>query len=209
MSRLFDVAVVGATGAVGETMISILEERDFPVNNLYPLASHRSAGKRIKFKNKSLVVGDLEQFDFSKAQIGLFSAGASVSAIFAPRAGEAGCIVVDNTSEFRRDKDIPLVISEVNPHAIAQYKPRNIIANPNCSTIQMLVALKPIYDAVSIERINVATYQSVSGTGKEAIEELAAQTAALLNGKPIEAKVYPKQIAFNVLPHIETFMDNG
>jgi len=209
MSRLFDVAVVGATGAVGETMISILEERDFPVNNLYPLASHRSAGKRIKFKNKSLVVGDLEQFDFSKAQIGLFSAGASVSATFAPRAGEAGCIVVDNTSEFRRDKDIPLVIPEVNPHAIAQYKPRNIIANPNCSTIQMLVALKPIYDAVGIERINVATYQSVSGTGKEAIEELAAQTAALLNGKPVEAKVYPKQIAFNILPHIDTFMDNG
>lgn len=209
MSRLFDVAVVGATGAVGETMISILEERNFPINNLYPLASHRSAGKRLKFKNKSFVIGDLEQFDFSKVQIGLFSAGASVSATYAPRAGEAGCIVVDNTSQFRREPDIPLVVPEVNPHAIAQYKPRNIIANPNCSTIQMLVALKPIYDAVGVKRINVATYQSVSGTGKEAIEELATQTAALLNGSPIEAKVYPKQIAFNILPHIDIFMENG
>jgi len=155
------------------------------------------------------VIGDLEQFDFSKAQIGLFSAGASVSATHAPRAGEAGCIVVDNTSQFRRDPDIPLVVPEVNSQAIAQYKPRNIIANPNCSTIQMLVALKPIYDAVGIKRINVATYQAVSGTGKEAIKELAGQTAALLNGKPIEAKVYPKQIAFNILPHIDIFMENG
>ena len=209
MSRKFDVAVVGATGAVGETMISILEQRDFPVNNLYPLASHRSAGKRISFKGKSVVVGDLEQFDFSKVQIGLFSAGAEVSAIYAPRAGEAGCIVIDNTSKFRQDQDIPLVVPEVNPHAIAQYKSRNIIANPNCSTIQMLVALKPIYDAVGIERINVATYQAVSGTGKNALEELAAQTAALLNGKAITAKVYPKQIAFNILPHIDIFMENG
>jgi len=209
MSQTFDVAVVGATGVVGETMISILEERNFPIANLYPLASHRSAGKRIQFKGQSLVIGDLEQFDFSKTQIGLFSAGASVSAVHAPRAGEAGCVVIDNTSQFRRDKDIPLVVPEVNPHAIAQYKPRNIIANPNCSTIQMLVALKPIYDAVGIERINVATYQSVSGTGKEAIEELATQTAALLNGKPITPDVYPKQIAFNCLPHIDIFMENG
>lgn len=209
MSRLFDVAVVGATGAVGETMISILEERNFPVDNLYPLASHRSAGQRIEFKGKYLVVGELEKFDFSKVQIGLFSPGASVSAIHAPRAGEAGCVVVDNTSQFRQDKDIPLVVPEVNPNAIAQYKSRNIIANPNCSTIQMLVALKPIYDAVGIERINVATYQAVSGTGKNAIEELASQTAALLNAKPITPKVYPKQIAFNVLPHIDKFMENG
>jgi len=209
MTRKFDVAVVGATGAVGETMLSILEQRDFPINNLYPLASHRSAGKRINFKGKSIVVGDLEQFDFSKAQIGLFSAGASISATYAPRAGEAGCIVVDNTSKFRQDKDIPLVVPEVNPDAIAQYKSRNIIANPNCSTIQMLVALKPIYDAVGIERINVATYQAVSGTGKNALEELAAQTAALLNGKAITAEVYPKQIAFNILPHIDIFMENG
>jgi aspartate-semialdehyde dehydrogenase len=209
MSRLFDVAVVGATGAVGEIMISILEERNFPVGNLYPLASHRSVGKRIEFKGKYLSVGDLEQFDFSKVQIGLFSPGASVSAIYAPRAGEAGCVVVDNTSQFRRDKDIPLVVPEVNPHTIAHYKSRNIIANPNCSTIQMLVALKPIYDAVGIERINVATYQAVSGTGKNAIEELASQSAALLNGKPITPEVYPKQIAFNVLPHIDIFMENG
>lgn len=209
MSRLWDVVVVGATGAVGETMISILEERQFPVGKLYPVASSRSAGKRVQFKGQSLVIEDLEQFDFSKVQIGLFSPGASVSAIYAPRAGQAGCVVVDNTSQFRQDKDIPLVVPEVNPHAIAQYRPRNIIANPNCSTIQMLVALKPIYDAVGIERINVATYQSVSGTGKEAIEELAAQTAHLLNGKSITPEVYPKQIAFNVLPHIDVFMENG
>jgi aspartate-semialdehyde dehydrogenase len=209
MSKKFNVAVVGATGAVGETIMSILEERDFPVDNLYPLASERSAGKRIQFKGKSIVVEDLEKFDFSKAQIGLFSPGASVSAIHAPRAGEAGCVVIDNTSQFRRDPDIPLVVPEVNPHAIANYKPRNIIANPNCSTIQMLVALKPIYDAVGIERINVATYQSVSGTGKNALEELATQTADLLNAKPITPKVYPKQIAFNALPHIDIFMENG
>jgi len=209
MSQKFDVAVVGATGVVGETIIAILEERNFPVDNLYPLASHRSAGKRIKFKGQSLVVGDLDQFDFSKAQIGLFSAGASISATYAPRAGDAGCVVIDNTSQFRRDKEIPLVVPEVNPHAIAQHKPRNIIANPNCSTIQMLVALKPIYDAVGIERINVATYQSVSGSGKEAMEELATQTTALLNLKPITSKVYPKQIAFNCLPHIDIFMENG
>jgi aspartate-semialdehyde dehydrogenase len=209
MSRLFDVAVVGATGAVGETIVSILEERNFPVNNLYLLASSRSEGKRIDFKGKSLVIGDLEKFDFAKVQIGLFSPGASVSAIYAPKAAQAGCVVVDNTSQFRQDKDIPLVVPEVNPQAIAQYKSRYIIANPNCSTIQMLVALKPIYDAVGIERINVATYQSVSGTGKEAIEELAGQTAALLNGKPITVKVYPKQIAFNVLPQIDIFMENG
>ncbi len=207
--KKFDVAVVGATGAVGETMLSILEERDFPINNLYPLASERSAGKRIQFKGKSVVVGDLEKFDFSQAQIGLFSPGASVSAIYAPKAGEAGCIVIDNTSQFRRDPDIPLIVPEVNAHAIANYKPRNIIANPNCSTIQMLVALKPIYDAVGIERINVATYQAVSGTGKNAIKELAVQTAELLNVKPITPKVYPKQIAFNVLPQIDVFMDNG
>jgi aspartate-semialdehyde dehydrogenase len=209
MSRLFDVAGVGATGAVGETMISILEERDFPVDNLYVLASSRSAGKQVEFKGKSLMVEDLDQFDFSKAQIGLFSAGAAISAIYAPRAADAGCVVVDNTSQFRRDEDIPLVVPEVNAHAIAQYKSRNIIANPNCSTIQMLVALKPIYDAVGIERINVATYQAVSGTGKNAIEELVGQTAALLNGKPITSEVYPKQIAFNVLPHIDVFMENG
>ncbi len=209
MSREFDVAVVGATGAVGETMISILEQRKFPVRNLYPLASSRSAGKRVQFKGKSITIGDLAEFDFSRAQIGLFSAGGSVSAEYAPKAAEAGCVVIDNTSHFRYDDDIPLVVPEVNPHAIAAYSERGIIANPNCSTIQMLVALKPIYDAVGIERINVATYQAVSGTGKEAIEELAMQTANLLNSKPIKPRVYPKQIAFNALPQIDVFMENG
>lgn len=209
MSKTFDIAVVGATGAVGEAMISILEERNFPVGKLYALASERSAGKRIPFKGGSLLVEDLANFDFSKVQIGLFSPGASVSAEYAPKAAAAGCVVIDNTSQFRYDDDIPLVVPEVNPEKIADYKNRGIIANPNCSTIQMLVALKPIYDAVGISRINVATYQAVSGTGKEAIDELAMQTANLLNAKPISSKVYPKQIAFNVIPQIDIFMDNG
>jgi aspartate-semialdehyde dehydrogenase len=209
MAKTYDVAVVGATGAVGETMIAILEERNFPVGNVYALASERSAGKRIPFKGSSLLVEDLASFDFSKVQIGLFSPGASVSAEYAPKAAAAGCVVIDNTSQFRYDDDIPLVVPEVNPEKVADYKNRGIIANPNCSTIQMLVALKPIYDAVGISRINVATYQAVSGTGKEAIEELATQTANLLNAKPISANVYPKQIAFNVLPQIDVFMDNG
>ena len=209
MSKTFDVAVVGATGAVGETMLSILAERKFPVGEVYALASSRSAGKRVEFGDKLLTVQDLAGFDFSTVQIGLFSAGASISREYAPKAAAAGCVVIDNTSQFRYDDDIPLVVPEVNPHAIADYKTRGIIANPNCSTIQMLVALKPIKDAVGIERINVATYQAVSGTGKEAIEELAGQTANLLNGRPVEPKVYPKQIAFNVLPHIDVFLDNG
>jgi len=209
MTRKFDVAVVGATGAVGEAMLEILAERDFPVNNVYPLASARSAGKKIAFKGKHLTVQDLDSFDFSKVQIGLFSAGASVSEKYAPKAAAAGCVVIDNTSQYRYDDDIPLVVPEVNPEAIRNYTNRGIIANPNCSTIQMLVALKPIQDAAGIERINVCTYQAVSGTGKEAIEELAAQTAQLLNGKDAVADVYPKQIAFNVLPHIDVFQDNG
>ncbi|MDD9891013.1 MAG: aspartate-semialdehyde dehydrogenase [Gammaproteobacteria bacterium] len=205
----YNVAVVGATGAVGEAMLEILEQRDFPVNELFPLASERSAGKTVMYKNKPVTVGNLADFDFSRAQIGLFSAGGSVSAEFAPKAGEAGCIVIDNTSHFRYDEDIPLVVPEVNSHKIAEYKTRNIIANPNCSTIQMLVALKPIYDAVGIKRISVATYQAVSGTGKAAVEELAKQTAELLNGREAEYEVYPRQIAFNALPHIDAFMDNG
>ncbi len=209
MSRVFDVAVVGATGAVGETMISILEQRRFPVGKLYALASSRSAGKRVQFNGRNVTVGNLEEFDFSRTQVGLFSPGAGVSAVYAPKAAAAGCVVVDNTSQFRYDDDVPLVVPEVNPASIAGYGNRGIIANPNCSTIQLLVALKPIYDAVGIERINVCTYQAVSGTGKEAIEELATQTAALLNGKPVQSAVYPKQIAFNVLPHIDVFMDNG
>ncbi len=209
MSKTFDVAIVGATGAVGETMLSILAERNFPVGKVYALASSRSAGKRVEFGDKMLVVSDLAEFDFSKVQIGLFSAGASLSEKYAPIAAAAGCVVIDNTSQFRYDEEIPLVVPEVNPHAIAGYKKHGIIANPNCSTIQMLVALKPIYDAVGITRINVATYQAVSGTGKEAISELANQTAALLNGQPAKCEVYPKQIAFNALPQIDVFMDNG
>jgi aspartate-semialdehyde dehydrogenase len=209
MSKKYNVAVVGATGAVGETMLAILHQRNFPVGEIYAVASARSKGSRVAFGDRMLVVEDLDTFDFSKVQIGLFSPGASVSKIHAPRAGAAGCVVIDNTSQFRYDDDIPLIVPEVNPGALAQYKNRNIIANPNCSTIQMLVALKPIHDAVGIERINVCTYQAVSGTGKEAIQELATQTASLLNAKPIVAEVYPKQIAFNVLPHIDVFMDNG
>jgi aspartate-semialdehyde dehydrogenase len=204
-----NVAVVGATGAVGEAMIEILESREFPVDTLYPLASSRSVGKSVQFRGKHYSVQDLSAFDFSKTPIGLFSAGGDISAEFAPIAAAAGCVVIDNTSHFRRDNDIPLVIPEVNRRAIEGYTQRGIIANPNCSTIGMLVALKPLYDAVGIERINVATYQAVSGTGKAAIEELAGQTARLLNGKALEPEVYPKQIAFNVLPHIDQFQDNG
>ncbi len=210
MTKAYNVAVVGATGAVGEAMLSILEERNFPVGQVYALASSKSAGKRIPFKGSSLVVQDLAEFDFSKAHIGLFSAGASVSAEYAPKAAAAGCVVIDNTSHFRYDDDVPLVVPEVNPEKIADYKNRGIIANPNCSTIQMLVALKPIYDVAGIDRINVCTYQAVSGTGKKGIEEVVKQTAKLLNGQPIDMpSVYPKQIAFNVLPQIDVFLDNG
>jgi aspartate-semialdehyde dehydrogenase len=209
VNNMFDVAVVGATGAVGEAMVAILEERKFPVGNLFPLASQRSAGSRLEFRGKHERVGVLEEFDFSKVQLSLFSAGAGVSAEYAPGAAAAGCVVIDNSSQFRYDDDVPLVVPEVNAHAVADYQVRNIIANPNCSTIQMVVALKPIHDAVGIERINVATYQSVSGTGRDAIEELAGQSAALLNGQSIDCRVYPKQIAFNALPHIDVFMDNG
>lgn len=207
--KKYDLAVVGATGVVGEAIFSILEERDFPTGKVYALASSRSAGKRIAFKGSSLLVEELAAFDFSKVSIGLFSAGAAISKEYAPKAAKAGCVVIDNTSEFRYDDAIPLVIPEVNIAAISEYTAQGIIANPNCSTMQMLVALKPIYDAVGIERINVCTYQSVSGTGKQGIEEVASQTANLLNGRPITAKVYPKQIAFNVLPQIDVFMENG
>ncbi len=209
MTKTYDVAVVGATGAVGETICEILEQRNFPVGKLYPLASSRSAGSTVMFKGKPVTVTDLAEFDFSKVQIALFSAGGSISEVYAPIAADAGCVVIDNTSQFRYDDDIPLIVPEVNPHALEQYRQRNIIANPNCSTIQMLVALKPIRDAVGIERINVATYQAVSGTGKEAIEELAVQTSKLLNGQPAEKAVYPKQIAFNALPQIDVFQANG
>ncbi|MGY6213927.1 aspartate-semialdehyde dehydrogenase [Methylolobus aquaticus] len=209
MNKTVNVAVLGATGAVGETMLSILAQRNFPVGEVYALASARSAGKRVEFGDETLTVTDVEQFDWTKAQIGLFSAGASVSAEFAPKAAAAGCVVIDNTSCFRYDDEIPLVVPEVNPERIADFRHRGIIANPNCSTIQMVVALKPIFDAVGIARINVSTYQAVSGTGRKAIEELAGQTAKLLNGRPVDPAVYPKQIAFNVLPQIDVFMDNG
>ncbi len=207
--KKYNIAVVGATGAVGEVMLEILAERNFPVGTVYALASERSAGKRVKFGNKTLVVEDLSKFDFSKVQIGLFSPGGSVSKEYAPIAASQGCVVIDNTSEFRYEDDIPLVVPEVNPHAVAEYSNRGIIANPNCSTIQMLVALKPLHDAAKITRINVCTYQAVSGSGKPAIDELAGQTAALLNGKEVKVEVYPKQIAFNVIPQIDVFQENG
>ncbi len=207
MSTSIDVAVVGATGAVGEAMIRILEQREFPVGDLFPLASERSAGTVVSFRGRPIRVGCLEEFDFSKVSLGLFSAGGGVSAIHAPRAVAEGCIVVDNTSHFRNDPGVPLVVPEVNAQALESHK--GIVANPNCSTIQMVVALKPIYDAVGIDRINVATYQAVSGAGNKAIEELGQQTAQLLNGKPVSSTVMPKQIAFNVLPEIDSFQDNG
>ena len=208
MSRAFDVAVLGATGLVGQHMIEILEERGFPINKLYPLASARSAGGKVTFKGNEISVLDADEFDWSQVQLGFFSAGGSVSEKFAPIAAEAGCVVIDNTSHFRYEADIPLVVPEVNPQALADFRNRNIIANPNCSTIQMMVALKPIHDAVGIERINVCTYQSVSGSGKAAIDELAHQTAALLSGKEVKTEAFSRQIAFNVIPQIDVFMDN-
>ncbi len=204
----FDVAVVGATGAVGEALIEILAQRNFPVKSLHLLASERSAGKRVQFHGKSVQVQRLDEFDFSQAQIGLFSAGGDISAAYAPIAAAAGCVVIDNTSFFRYDDDVPLVVPEVNPHRIAEFSNRNIIANPNCSTIQMMVALKPIHDAVGIERINVCTYQAVSGAGAGGVRELAGQTANLLNGKDVETNVMPVQIAFNAIPQIDQFQDN-
>jgi aspartate-semialdehyde dehydrogenase len=208
--KTFDVAVVGATGAVGTALLQILAERKFPVGKVHALASERSAGGRVEFGGRDIVVQDLAKFDFSQVQIGLFSAGSSVSKEYAPKAAAAGCVVIDNTAQFRYEDDVPLVIAEVNPQALAGYKARNIIANPNCSTMQMLVALKPIHDAVGIERISVATYQAVSGAGRSALETLARETALLLNGKPLEkGGKFPKQIAFNVLPQVDEFQDNG
>ncbi|HCG69076.1 MAG TPA: aspartate-semialdehyde dehydrogenase [Gammaproteobacteria bacterium] len=207
--KTVNVAIAGASGAVGEALIEILQEREFPVGELALLASPRSEGKRVQFNGKSVQIQRLDQFDFSNTQIALFSAGGSVSAEFAPKAAAQGCVVVDNTSHFRNDDDIPLVVSEVNPQCVADYAPRNIIANPNCSTMQMMVALKPIHDAVGITRINVATYQAVSGAGASGIQELAGQTANLLNGRPIEPGKMPAQIAFNAIPQIDTFQDNG
>ncbi|MCY4419948.1 MAG: aspartate-semialdehyde dehydrogenase [Gammaproteobacteria bacterium] len=207
--KKYNVAVVGATGAVGEQLLSILAQREFPVDQVHALASTRSAGKKIRFGDRELEVGDLADFDFTNTQIGLFSAGAGISREYAPKAAAQGCIVIDNTSQYRYEDNIPLVVPEVNAEQIARYENCGIIANPNCSTIQMVVALKPIHDAVGIERLNVATYQAVSGTGKEAIDELDQQTRNIIDGKSVDCEVYPKQIAFNALPHIDVFMDNG
>ena len=209
MNKEVSVAVVGATGAVGEAMLSILAEREFPVKEVYALASSRSVGTRVPFKDDELVVQNLAEFDFARAQFALFSAGTTVSAEYAPKAAQQGCIVIDNSSYFRYQDEIPLVVPEVNANALSRYTNRFIVANPNCSTIQMVVALKPIYDCAGIDRINVCTYQAVSGAGSKAIEELAGQTAALLNGKEPVAGVHAKQIAFNAVPHIDVFQDNG
>lgn len=209
MTVAYDVAVVGATGIVGEMILQLLYERQFPVGKIYPLASKHSEGKSVFFGEKRKKVTNLANFDFSKVQFAFFSAGAERSAEYAPRAAEAGCIIVDNTSHFRYDPDIPLVVPEVNGSSLEGYRNRNIVANPNCSTIQMLVALKPIYDAVGILRINVATYQSVSGAGRRAIKELAEQTTHFLNGQPAESSAFPSQIAFNAVPQIDAFQENG
>jgi aspartate-semialdehyde dehydrogenase len=205
----YRVAIAGATGLVGETMLQILAERRFPVAELIPLASARSVGKTITWQGRAVPVRDLASFDFAGVDIGLFSAGGSVSGEHAPRAGAAGCVVVDNTSRFRYEDDIPLVVPEVNPEAIGRYPARNIIANPNCSTIQMVVALKPLHDAAGITRINVATYQSVSGAGRRSVETLRDQAAAILAGQPPVTAGAAKPIAFNVVPHIDDFQDNG
>ncbi len=207
--RAYSVAVAGATGAVGLEMIKTLEQRNFPVGSIKLLASERSEGKELKFNGKPVRVEKLTKDSFKGVQVALFSAGASRSLEFGPAAAASGAVVVDNSSAFRMDPEIPLVVPEVNPHAIAQYKKRGIIANPNCSTIQMVVALKPIHDAVRIKRIVVSTYQSVSGTGLKAIDELLSQTRAILSSQEIPRKVYPHQIAFNCLPHIDSFLENG
>ncbi len=204
-----NVAVVGATGAVGNEMVKTLEQRNFPVKNLRLLASKRSVGKKLKFHGEEIPVEELKEDSFEGIEIALFSAGASVSKQFAPLAAAAGAVVIDNSSAFRQEPDIPLVVPEVNPHAIAQYKNRGIIANPNCSTIQMVVALKPIHDVAKIKRVIVATYQAVSGTGQKAIHELETQVRQLFNFQPVTCEVYPHQIAFNCLPHIDIFFENG
>lgn len=206
----YKIAVAGATGNVGREMLSILHERNFPVGEVVPLASARSKGKKVSFgEEDTLITQVLEEYDFTGTDIALFSPGGSVSAIHAPRAAAAGCIVIDNTSHFRMDKDVPLVVPEVNPEAIADYKKRNIIANPNCSTIQMLVALKPLHDAAKIKRIVVSTYQSVSGAGKEAMDELYDQTKALFMNNKLAPRKFTRQIAFNLIPQIDSFTENG
>ena len=205
----FNVAVVGATGAVGNEMIETLAQRKFPVKNLKLLASERSLGVSLSYKGQDVPVDVLKEDSFKGIQIALFSAGGSISEKFAPIAAKDGCVVIDNTSAFRMDPAVPLVVPEVNAHAIKDYKKKRIIANPNCSTIQMVVALKPLHDAARIKRVVVSTYQAVSGTGKKAIYELETQVRALLCNQDVEKKVYPHQIAFNCLPHIDVFLENG
>lgn len=209
MSKLFNVAIVGATGAVGNQMLEILEERKFPIKELRLLASERSEGKFLEFRGEQLVVQKLGRDSFKGIDIALFSAGGSRSEEFCPIAAASGAVCVDNSSAWRMDPDVPLVVPEVNPSDIALYVKKGIIANPNCSTIQMMVALKPLHDYAKIKRIVVSTYQAVSGTGLNAIDELRIQSGELLNGRPAECKVYPHQIAFNCLPHIDVFLDNG
>jgi aspartate-semialdehyde dehydrogenase len=206
------VAVIGATGNVGREILQILWDRQFPVSKVYALASQRSIGKEVSFgEDEVLKVQNLETFDFKGVDIALSSPGAKVSAVHSPRAAAAGCVVIDNTSHFRMDPDVPLVVPEVNPQAIARYKKKGIIANPNCSTIQMLVALKPLHDEFKIKRVVVSTYQSTSGKGKEAMDELFNQTKGIYaNQPPSETKsLFTKQIAFNVIPHIDVFLDSG
>jgi aspartate-semialdehyde dehydrogenase len=210
MKMGYKVAVVGATGNVGRELLQILAERNFPADEVVALASGRSAGREISYgEDKVLKVQDLEKYDFTGTDIGLFSPGAKVSAVHAPRAAKAGCVVIDNTSQFRMDPDVPLVVPEVNPQAVAGYTNKGIIANPNCSTIQMLVALKPLHDAAKIKRVVVSTYQSVSGAGKEAMDELFEQTRGIYVNDPVTKENFTKQIAFNVIPHIDVFMDDG
>lgn len=208
MTQNVTVAVVGATGAVGEAMLAILHERKFPIKELIPLASERSAGEKIDFGNHKITVRDLATFDPAGVDIALFSAGGSVSKEYAPKFAAAGAIVIDNSSAFRMEPDVPLVVAEVNPDELKNI-PRGIVANPNCSTMQMVVALAPIHRAVGIERINVATYQSVSGGGRSAMEELGKQTAAILGFQDPDPKRFPVQIAFNLIPHIDDFQENG
>ena len=205
----FNVAVVGATGAVGREMLRTLVQRDFPIGEITALASPRSAGQEVSFGERVLKVRNLETFDFAGTDIALFSPGASVSAIHAPRAGAAGAIVIDNTSQFRMDPDVPLVVPEVNPGALAKIGRRRIIANPNCSTIQMVVALKPLHEAFGLRRVVVSTYQATSGAGKEGMDELYAQTKASFVNDPVTPQQFTKPIAFNCIPHIDKFMPDG
>ena len=209
MSNKFNIAVAGATGNVGREIIQILEDKNFPVDQLFLLASSRSKGQTIEFRGEQLIVQDLAEFDFSKAHIGLFSPGGKVSAEYAPKAAEAGCLVIDNTSYFRMNNDVPLIVPEVNPNHIIDFKKKNIIANPNCSTIQMVTALSPLHKEFTIKKVFVSTYQAVSGAGKAAMDELFSQTKDFLDEKKINSKNFTKQIAFNLIPHIDAFGTDG